>query len=72
MKIFKTLRGDYQYKRYLKYKGWNNTWALRALYKSFYLDFKKAEDEIDRLSYKNRNKNNTDWKKNPSKLFRLM
>jgi len=72
MKLFKTLRGKYQYKRYLKYKSWNNTRSLDALYKSFYLDFKKAEDEIDRLRYKNRNNNKTDWKEEPSKLLRLM
>jgi len=51
VKIFKTLRGYHQYRRYLKYKNWNNTYALNALYKSFYLDYKKAEDEIDRLRY---------------------
>ena len=72
MKIFKTLRGNYQYNRYLKYKGWNNTWSLEALYKSFYLDFKKAENEIDRLRYKNRNNNKSDWKEEPTRLFRLM
>jgi len=42
------------------------------LYKSFYLDYKKAEDEIDRLRYKNRNNNKTDWRECPSKLLRLM
>jgi len=72
VKIFKTLRGYHQYRRYLKYKNWNNTWALNALYKSFYLDYKKAEDEIDRLRYKNRNNNKTDWRECPSKLLRFM
>jgi|GEM_PF-1524766 hypothetical protein len=72
MRFFKRFRGVCQYKKYLKYKGWNNTWALRALYKSFYLDFQKAENEIDRLRYKNRNNNKSSWKKDPSRLFRLM
>jgi len=72
MKFLKTLRGNYQYKKYLKYKGWNTTRSLNALYKSFYLDFEKAENEIDRLRYINRNNNKTDWKAEPSKLFRLM
>jgi hypothetical protein len=72
MRLFKSIRGNYQYRKYLKYSGWNNTWALNALYKSFYLDFKKAEDEIDRLRYKNRNNNKTDWREDPSKLLRLM
>jgi hypothetical protein len=36
------------------------------------LDFKQAEDEIDRLRYKNRNNNKTDWREEPSKLLRLM
>jgi len=72
VKIFKTLIGRYQYRRYLKYKNWNNTCALNALYKSFYLDYKKAEDEIVRLRYKNRNNNKTDWRECPSKLLRLM
>jgi len=70
--FFKIARGSYQYKKYLKYRGWNNTCALNALYKSFYLDFKKSEDEIDRLRYKNRNNNKTDWREDPSKLLRLM
>jgi len=72
MKIFKILIGHYHYRRYLKYKVWNTTWALGALYKSFYSDYKKAEDEIDRLRYKNRNNNKTDWRKRPDKLLRLM
>ena len=72
MKIFKILIGHYHYRRYLQYKSWNTTWALEALYKSFYSDYKKAEDEIDRLRYKNRNNNKTDWRKRPDKLLRLM
>jgi hypothetical protein len=72
VKPFKLILGSYQYKRYLKYRDWNTTWALRALYKSFDLDFQKAEDEIDRLRYKNRNNNKSDWKKEPTRLFRLM
>jgi len=72
MIFFKFFYGYFQYRRYLKYKGWNNTWALNALYKSFYSDYKKAENEIDRLRYKNRNNNKTDWRESPSKLLRLM
>jgi len=72
MNILKTIRGKRQYKKYLKYRGWNTTKSLNALYKSFYLDFKQAEDEIDRLRYKNRNNNKTDWREEPSKLLRLM
>ena len=72
MTFIKKIYGHYQYKKYLKYKGWNNTWALNALYKSFHSGYKKAEDEIDRLSYKNRNNNKTDWRECPSKLLRLM
>ncbi len=59
MSFIKKIYGHYQYKKYLKYKSWNNTWALNALYKSFYLDYKKAEDK-------------TDWRECPSKLLRLM
>ena len=44
MKIFKTLIGRYQYRRYLKYKNWNNTCALNALYKSFHSGYKKAKE----------------------------
>ena len=72
MNILKTIRGKRQYKKYLKYRGWNTTKSLNALYKSFYLDFKQAEDEIDRLRYKNRNNNKTDWREEPSNLLRLM
>jgi hypothetical protein len=49
MKLFKSIRGRYHYNRYLKYKGWYMTGSIESLYKSFYLGYQPAENEIDRL-----------------------
>jgi len=62
MKLFKSIRGKYHYNRYLKYKGWFVTGSIESLYKSFYLDYHPAEDEIDRLKNKKINyKNKRTW-----------